>query len=336
MVRIFSLLVMFTLFFSSKQLLAKYSAVPESVQHESYYYMINPSFKSKIYRLMIRLAGIKTKVQRNFKSGDFSAAHSAAPIPERMKAYCDITTRMSATNRTIWKIKRKDSRPKRFLFFIHGGSFAANITPYDWNLLGKIVQQTDVGIVVPDYPLTPTYTYQDVFDTIVPEYSALIDSVGGDNVVLAGFSVGGGIALSIAQYALKHQLKQPSQIILLSPMLDATLQNPEIPAVDQDDPYIDVTGLKMAVSNYAAGTSIDDYRISPLYGPLEGLAPIHLFIGTHEVLWPDARKFKTMAKNKNTPITYHEYNRMYHGWVFLDMPEARDVFNKLMRILADE
>jgi len=32
-------------------------------------------------------------------------------------------------------------------------------------------------------------------------------------------------------------------------------------------------------------------------------------------------------------LNYYEYNKMYHAWIFLNMPEARDVFNKLTRIL---
>lgn len=44
----------------------------------------------------------------------------------------------------------------------------------------------------------------------------------------------------------------------------------------------------LLISVYAANTSISNYMISPIHGNLEGLAPIHLFIGTHEVLLPDA------------------------------------------------
>ncbi|WP_379025088.1 alpha/beta fold hydrolase [Parapedobacter deserti] len=296
--------------------------------------MRTPSFKSKIYRLVIRLAGIKTKIQKQFKLGDFSRAHQAAPIPAHVKKQCEVTYRVSATGRTVWELKKKGSTPKRYLFFIHGGGFVFNITKYDWTLLNKIAQHTDVGIVVPDYPLAPTNNFLDVFHTVVPEYAALVNSVGGENVILAGFSAGGGIALSLAQYAQKQQLQQPSQIILLSPLLDATLQHPEIQQIDTYDPYIDVKGMELAISAYAAGTSADDYRISPIYGPLEGLAPIHLFMGTHEVLLPDARKLTTIAREKRIPLTYYEYNQMYHGWVFLNIAEAKDVFSKLINILG--
>ena len=303
------------------------------VQNTNYYHMEKPSFKSKIYRLFIRVAGIKTKIQKEFKKGDFSKAHKAASIPANVKKQCDVVYRTSSTGRTVWELKKKDSSPKRYLFFVHGGGFVYNITKYDWSFLNKIVQHTDVGIVVPDYPLTPTNNYQDVFDMIVPIYADLVRSVGRENVILMGFSAGGGIALSLAQYVQKQQLEQPSQLILLSPLLDATIQNPEIQAIEKYDPYIDVNGIKKAISAYAANTNADDYMISPIYGSLEGLAPIHLFMGTHEVLLPDARKFVAMAREKSVPIDYYEYNQMYHAWIFLNMPESKDVFNKLVNII---
>lgn len=299
----------------------------------AYHYMERPGFKSKIYRLLIRVMGIKTKLEKEFRTGDFSKAHKAARIPDKVKSQCDIQYRQSPNGRTIWELKKKNTTPQRFLLFLHGGGFAHNITKYDWIFLNKITQQTGLGIVVPDYPLVPTNNHHDVFDMVVPVYKDLLQHKGNENVVLMGFSAGGGLTLSLAQYALNNQLAQPAQIILLSPLLDATLQDPEIWTIDKYDPYIDIPGFKKAISAYAANTSTDNYIISPIFGPLEGLAPIHLFAGTHEVLLPDARKLVALAKKKSVPLNYYEYNEMYHAWIFFNMPEAKTVFNQLMQIL---
>ncbi|WP_343671231.1 alpha/beta hydrolase [Chitinophaga sp.] len=295
--------------------------------------MERPSFKSKIYRVLIRVMGIKSKIEKEFRNGDFSKFHQAAGIPDKVKSQCEVLYRKSPTGRTIWELKKKNSTPQRYIFFLHGGGFVANITKYDWFFLNRIVQHSGWGIVVPDYPLVPKSNYKDVFDMVVPAYAELLGRVGRENVVLMGFSAGGGIAFSLAQYARNNQLAQPSQIILLSPFLDATLQNPEIPVIDKYDPYIDTKGFRKAISIYAADTNISNYMISPINGVLEGLAPIHLFAGTHEVVLPDARKLVALANEKKIAIKYYEYKQMYHAWIFLNMPEAKDVFNKLMNIL---
>jgi len=295
--------------------------------------MARASFNNYMYRALIRMMGIKTKLEKEFRTGDFSKAHQAASIPDNVKSQCDIQYRPSHNGRTIWELRKKNTTPKRFLLFLHGGAFAHNITKYDWVFLNKIIQQTGFGLVVPDYPLVPANNHHDVFEMVVPVYKELLQHKGPENVVLMGFSAGGGLTLSLAQYALNNQLAQPAQIILLSPLLDATLQNPEIPVIDKYDPYIDIPGFKKAIAVYAAKTSIDNYIISPIYGPLEGLAPIHLFAGTHEVIMPDARKLVALAKKRSVYVNYYEYNKMYHAWIFLNMREAKAVFNQLMGIL---
>lgn len=303
------------------------------VQHTNYYHTKRPSFKSRLYRALIRIIGIKTKIEKEFRTGDFSKFHKAASIPDKVKIQCDVQYRKSQTGRTIWELKKKNSTPQRYIFFLHGGGFVANITKYDWLFLNRIVQQTDFGIVIPDYPLVPAGNYKNVFDMIVPAYEEILQQAGAENLVLMGFSAGGGIAFSLAQYARNNQLSQPSQIVLLSPFLDAAMQDPEILTIDKYDPYIDMKGFSKAIAMYAANENPSGYMISPLHGNLEGLAPIHLFAGTHEVLLPGARKLVALAKEKNIAINYYEYKEMYHAWIFLNMPEAKDVFNKLMHIL---
>ncbi|MCW3466990.1 alpha/beta fold hydrolase [Chitinophaga nivalis] len=295
--------------------------------------MERPSFKSRIYRAIIRMAGIKTKIEKEFSTGDFSKFHKAASIPEKVKSQCDVLYRTSPNGRTIWELKKKNSTPQRYIFFLHGGGFVSNITKYDWTFLNRIVQHTDVGVVVPDYPLVPASNYKDVFSMVVPAYEELVRRVGHEKVVLMGFSAGGGLAFSLAQYVRNHQMGQPATIILLSPLLDGTMQNPDIPVIDKYDPYIDINGVRKSIAIYAADTPVDDYRISPIYGTLEGLAPIHLFAGTHEVVLPDARKLVALLKEKKQAVDYYEYQQMYHAWIFLPMPEAGDVFNKLTHIL---
>ena len=333
MIRIISVFTMVVLLVHPGRTSAQYTKQDIPQIEASTYFMKTPSIKSRIYRIALRLAGMKTKIRKLVDSGAFEAVQPAAPIPSETRETCEVRTRQTSGNRTVWEIRPKDSEPDRYLFFLHGGAFVANITSYDWKLLTRLVINTKASIIIPDYPLTPKHNVQDVLDMIVPEYRALVESKGAENIILAGFSAGGGIALTLAEHAQIHHLQQPSQIILLSPLLDATFSHPDIPEIDKVDPYLDLPGLKLAVKAYAAGIELTDYRISPLYGPLEKLAPVHLFIGTHEIFWPDPKKLKARAEEKGLHLTYYEYHHMYHGWLFLNMPEARDAFDKLVEII---
>jgi acetyl esterase/lipase len=295
--------------------------------------MEKTSFKSKIYRAVIRITGIKKIIEKEFQTDDFSRNNKAAAIPDNVQRQCDVLHRKSATGRSIWELRKKNTETQQYILYLHGGAFVHNITKYDWELLNMIVQYTGYGIIVPDYPLAPEHNYKEVYSMVAPIYQELLQHVGSESVVLMGFSAGGGLALSLAQYAKEKSMAQPSQIILLSPLLDARLLNPEIVDIDKHDPYLDIGSLKKALLAYSGGDDVGNYMISPINGPIEGLAPIHLFIGTHEILLPDARKLVVLAKEKNVQIEYHEYPKMYHAWVFLNMPEAKNVFVKLVNIL---
>jgi len=45
-----------------------------------------------------------------------------------------------------------------------------------------------------------------------------------------------------------------------------------------------------------------DYLLSPINGEIKGLGKISLFVGKHELFFPDARKFKDMAAARGVMI----------------------------------
>ena len=62
-------------------------------------------------------------------------------------------------------------------------------------------------------------------------------------------------------------------LVLLSPWLDLTISNPDVPAVEVRDPWLASTGLRVAGLTWAGGDDPTQPRLSPLNGELAGLAP---------------------------------------------------------------
>lgn len=52
-----------------------------------------------------------------------------------------------------------------------------------------------------------------------------------------------------------------------------------------------IEGSKYFVKLWAGNLPLDDYKMSPINGNLEGLGHITMTIGTKETLYPDAVKF---------------------------------------------
>lgn len=104
--------------------------------------------------------------------------------------------------------------------------------PYT-GFLEKLANDTKSTIVMPDYPLTPKYTYKDVFNMVEPLYKEIISKVDAKNLVMMGDSAGGGITLALAEKISQNNIQLPSKTILISPWLDVTLTNEKIKEVQK-------------------------------------------------------------------------------------------------------
>src|SRR5262249_10392179 len=127
----------------------------------------------------------------------------------------------------VWTLKPLSPRPK-CVVGIHGGAFVVQPTIFHWFDYCSIARGTAATVIVPIYPLAP----QGTAGTVVPDMADLIqreiDQRGMQNVSLYGDSAGGGIALSTAQELVRRGAPTPARMVLLSPVLDATLSNPDI------------------------------------------------------------------------------------------------------------
>ncbi len=145
-----------------------------------------------------------------------------------------------------------------------------------------------------------------------------------------GDSAGGGFALALAQLLLEKGLSQPGKIILLSPWLDITMKNPDAYVLEDKDPMLGIYGLIQMGKAYAGDTNLNHYLLSPINGKINGLGKISLFIGTHEVFLPDARRFRDIALSQGARINYFEYPKMNHIFVLYPIPEAKKATKEII------
>src|SRR5699024_7178341 len=197
--------------------------------------------------------------------------------------------------------------------YIHGGAYVYRISRLHWNFLSRLVNELHCTIIVPLYPLAPEHTYQHTLSFIYEFYRQQVKTVErGANMVLMGDSAGGGLALALAQLLKEKQHKQPEQIILISPWLDVSLSNPEVTPIEKQDPFLVRDGLIEAGKMYAGHTDTQHPKVSPLYGDLNGLGKITLFMGTHDILVADARKFVKRVKQQGGSSDYIEAPNRVH------------------------
>jgi acetyl esterase/lipase len=76
-----------------------------------------------------------------------------------------------------------------------------------------------------------------------------------------------------------------------------------------------------------------DPKISPLFGSLMGLPPIHVFAGTRDMLNLDAHRLRAKAAQDGAALSLHEYEGMFHAWPLAPIPEARQAINEMKMLI---
>lgn len=237
-------------------------------------------------------------------------------IPQKANESCDIETK-EFMSRKIFIIKPKTEQlSKKVILYFHGGAYVAEATTLHWDFLEKLANDTKSTIVMPDYPLTPKYTYKDVFNMVEPLYKEIISKVDAKNLVMMGDSAGGGITLALAEKISQNNIQLPSKTILISPWLDVTLTNEKIKEVQKNDRDLNKEKLLIAGISYARDEEgMKSYLVNPINGPLSKLKNVIIYTGTYDILNPDTHLLQEKAKKEGIDIQIKEYEQAPHIWI---------------------
>lgn len=236
---------------------------------------------------------------------------------KELEQICNINKK-EYNNRKVFTITPKKNVKEKndtTIFYLHGGSYMAEMTKEHWNFIKDIAKDTGATIIVPDYPLTPKYDYNDVFNFILPLYKKVITNINTNNLIMMGDSAGGGMALALCEKLGEENIDMPSKLLLISPWLDISLKNERIDEVQKVDDVLNKDTLKLAGLVYAKDTEVDNYLVSPLYGQLNKLQNVSIYTGTYDILNPDVDILVDKAKDVNVEITVNEYKHKKHNWI---------------------
>ncbi len=234
--------------------------------------------------------------------------------PEEVQIDCNLETEEFIGRKVFIITPKNEQKSEKVILYLHGGSYVAETSSNHWKFLEKLVKDTNATIILPDYPLTPKYTYKDVFTMITPLYKEIIEEVPTNNLILMGDSAGGGMGLALLERLSEENLEMPYKTILISPWLDIRLENPEIDNVQKYDKDLNKESLKIAGIAYAGKDGIDSYLVNPIDGDLSKLKNITIFTGTYDILNPDVHILDEKANEVNVDLEIKEYEGAGHIW----------------------
>lgn len=215
----------------------------------------------------------------------------------------------------LLKKNTHEETDKHVVMQLHGGGYVnAFKTQYrrmaQW--YSEAYNYADVLSI--DYRVAPENSFPAPLEDAAEAYRWLLENgYRSENIIVAGDSAGGGLALVLCLYLRDEGMPLPAGLICMSPWTDLTMSNPSYKDNYEKDIIIGDTQNSIIVDNpYLENVDTSDPYMSPLFGDPTGLPPILIQVGTNEMLYDDSRLFCEKARQAGVKVRLTEYEDMFH------------------------
>ena len=121
-------------------------------------------------------------------------------------------------------------------------------------------------------------------------------------VAVAGNRLGAGLAAALLVRLRDVGAEPPRCAVLISALLDMTMDAPSLMLNARADPTFDVAELRRRAARYAADTAPTDPLLSPMHANLHGLPPIQLVAAGTDPLLDDSLGFAARAARSGVTV----------------------------------
>lgn len=218
----------------------------------------------------------------------------------------------------------QNKKSNSLVLFIHGGAFISGPAQHHWDSIKTILKNTNHNVWLCNYPKAPEHKIVEISNNIDAVYQAALELYDSQNILLIGDSVGGTLVTALVQRLLKNNIKTPKKVVLISPVMDATMTNPKINEIDLIDPMLSKNGVLSAKQMTTEKNQLSNEMISPINGSFIGFPKTILFLASNDITYPDQEIAVVKMKNENVDLEIIYGENMPHIWPLLPvMKEAK-------------
>lgn len=292
-----------------------------------------------------RRARIVIELVKEFNSNEFIRNHlrenkrgkSDFDKPFKFPEHFDVS-RYDMKNFKMEFLRWKGSENGRVVMQLHGGGYVGMLKSY-YRSMAKLYSEVGdkISVLTIDYRVAPGNPFPAALEDALCAYRWLLESGYNDKqIIVAGDSAGGGLALALCHYLKDKDENLPGGIILMSPWTDLTLSGESYTSRKDIDPIFGHGGDELLHDNpYVGENSPENPYISPLFGELGGFPPILIQVGTSEILYSDSASLAQKAKAAGVKVHFTEYEGMFHVFQAAGnmMPEAKCAWDEVGRFI---
>ncbi|KAM5536061.1 hypothetical protein V8D89_010319 [Ganoderma adspersum] len=219
----------------------------------------------------------------------------------------------------------RGKRKERVVLYLHGGAYYMFSAATHRLITIPLAKYLDARLFAVDYRLAPETRFPGNLHDVVSAYFRLVDDlhVPAENIIIAGDSAGGGLALALLMYLRDNDYPLPSGAILLSPWVDLTMSceswdsNAQFDIVPVPQPGDHLNPILCYLGDHMEKYLTHPYA-SPLFGDFKGLPPLLIQAGEVEVLRDEITLLAHKASLAGVEVRHELYEDMVH--VFQSFP----------------
>ena len=213
-----------------------------------------------------------------------------------------------------WTATPNDARDAALLY-LHGGGYVIGSLDSHRHLVAAAGRAAGIAALALDYRLAPEHPFPAAVDDAVAGYRFLLGrGIRPDRVAIAGDSAGGGLVVAAMLAIRDAGLAQPGCGWCISPWVDMEAIGETMTSRAAADPTVQRAGILDMAKMYLNGADPRAPLAAPIYGDLEGLAPLLIQVGACETLLDDALRLAGVAGAADVRVDLQIWPEMIHVW----------------------
>ncbi|SNU08231.1 Acetyl esterase/lipase [Lachnospiraceae bacterium] len=212
-------------------------------------------------------------------------------------------------------LRWKESESPWVIMQLHGGGYVGAFRRHYKKMAGLYSEVGSGATVVSvDYRVAPENPFPAALEDAIDAYDWILDQGWHrDQVVLAGDSAGGGLAMALCHTLKSRWRRLPAGIIAMSPWTDLTASGNSYKDNFDIDPVFGNERSHLIFDNpYPGDANPRDPRISPAFGDFTGFPPMLIQVGSDEMLLSDSEIVAAKARAAGVKVRFTKYNGMFH------------------------
>lgn len=236
-----------------------------------------------------------------------------------------------------WTRLKPPHGDRHAVLYCHGGGYTSGNLGYSRVLAAKLTRATGYDTLSFEYRLAPEHPYPAAAEDALAAWNFLmLQGYGARDVVLAGDSAGGNLALVLCHRLRADGRRTPGALVLMSPWTDMTMSGASYRERAAIDPMLTPEYIRAVRSAYAPGEDLRAPCLSPLFGDFSGFPPTLIQVGDHEILYSDAEALAAKLRLQGVPCALEVAENMWHVYQMFPTRKAAEAMEGVSRFLLDQ